>query len=97
LVNRPDQPTKDGESSDDTSPVETFRCDRIPPRQQNREHDQDRDGADVNKHLHESDKLSPEQEIEGSDADKCHGQTECGMNELGKGGLQSRRRESEWR
>jgi len=83
---RKTQAGEDGEGYDDPGPIETFRCDRIPPREQDREYDQHGHGADVNKYLDESDKLRPQKEIEGGDTDKCHGQTEGSMNEFGERG-----------
>ena len=38
--------------------------------EQNGEHDQDRDRADINKHLHQADEFRAEQEVERSESDE---------------------------
>ena len=54
----------------------------VAAREQNREDDQHRDRADVNKHLHQADELRAEQKEERRDADKRDDQTKRRVNEL---------------
>ena len=50
--------------------------------QQNREHDQDRDRADINEDLDQSDKLSAEKKEKGREADKRDDETKGRVNKL---------------
>ena len=74
LENRPDQTAKDGDGYDNAAPVEAAILFDIASRQQDREHDQDRDRADIDEHLHQADELRAEQKEKRGDADKRHHQ-----------------------
>ena len=89
------RPAKTHSCHDQAGPVKPAVFSHVAASQQNRENDQDGDGADVDKDLDQPDKLSAEQEIKRSDTGKCHHQTQGGVDQPPQRCRRQRRRESQ--
>ena len=93
--NRPDQTAENSERDDDAAPVEAAVFFSVAPGEQNREHDQDRDRADINENLNQADELRAEQKEKRGDADKRDRETERGVHQFWQRRGGERRRERE--
>ena len=82
MKNGPDQSAEDRDGYDHAAPVESARLFVLTTRQQNREDDQDRDRADINEHLNETDELSAEKEVERRQSDEREHKTERSVNQF---------------
>src|SRR5438552_2721634 len=73
--NRQNQSGKHGDGNDHTAPVKAADLSDIVPRQENGENDQDRDRADVDEDLNQTNEFRAEQKEKRGDADKHHRET----------------------
>src|SRR5262249_41162008 len=80
--NRPDETAKHSKSNENTAPVKTMMFPRIAARQQNRENDQHRHCADINKHQSKSHEFPAQQEKEGCEPQQGQDQTKRRVHQV---------------
>ena len=96
--NRPEQTAKYRDGDHNAAPVESAVLFRVVTGQQNREHNQYRDRADINKNLNQPDELRAKQKEKRGQADEDDDKAERGVHQFSQNGRGQRSGESEnWR